>query len=76
VSAANRQDVFLDLLFCNQRILHKVCALYAMDAADREDLPQEILLQLLRAFPSFRGEAQVSTWMYRVALNVALWMGK
>jgi len=67
-----RQEAFLDLLVENQGILHKVCALYATDATDREDLRQEIVLALWRAWPTFRGEARVSTWMYRVALNVAM----
>lgn len=67
-----RQEAFLDLLLEHQGILHKVSALYAADAQDREDLRQEVVLALWRAWPAFRGEAKVSTWMYRVALNVAL----
>ena len=39
---------------------------------DLDDLRQEILTRLWQAFPSFRGEARFSTWMYRVALNTAL----
>jgi len=72
MSVPSRQETFLDLLLEHQRILHKLCALYAAGAQDREDLRQEIVLELWRSFPSFRGEAKVSTWMYRVALNVAL----
>lgn len=39
---------------------------------DREDLFQEIVLQLWKSYGTFRGESQVSTWMYRVAVNTAL----
>jgi len=46
--------------------------MYADDADDRQDLFQEVVLQLWRAFPSFRGEAKITTWLYRVALNVAI----
>lgn len=72
MGAASRQQRFLDMLLEHQRIVHKVCALYAAGAQDREDLQQEIVLALWRSIPSFRGEARVTTWMYRVALNVAL----
>ncbi|MCU4676949.1 sigma-70 family RNA polymerase sigma factor [Catenovulum sp. 2E275] len=39
---------------------------------DKDDLVQEILMQLWRSFNTFKGDAQVSTWLYRVALNTAL----
>ncbi len=39
---------------------------------DQEDLFQEIVLQLWKAFPKFRAESKVSTWMYRIALNTAI----
>ncbi|TAE10224.1 MAG: sigma-70 family RNA polymerase sigma factor [Bacteroidetes bacterium] len=63
---------FLALVREHQRIIHKVCRMYADDADDRQDLFQEVVLQLWRAFPSFRGDAKITTWLYRVALNVAI----
>lgn len=56
----------------HQAIIHQVCRLYEREAEDRRDLFQEIVLQLWRAYPAFRGEAKVSTWMYRIALNTAI----
>ncbi|MGB1207227.1 MAG: RNA polymerase sigma factor [Chitinophagales bacterium] len=56
----------------HQGILHKICNLYAHTATDRQDLLQEMLLQLWRAYPNFRGQAKISTWMYRIALNTAI----
>ncbi|MBN8576382.1 MAG: RNA polymerase sigma factor [Cytophagales bacterium] len=53
-------------------MVHKVCNLYAETADERKDLFQEIVLQLWRAYPTFRGEAKFSTWMYRIALNIAI----
>ena len=41
-------------------------------AADKEDLFQEITLQAWKSFGSFRGDAQFSTWLYRIALNTAI----
>jgi len=39
---------------------------------DRQDLFQEMFIQLWRSYPSFRGEARFSTWLYRIALNTAI----
>ncbi len=69
---SNRQCEFLDLVEAHQGIVRKVSAMYAEQPAEREDLQQEILMQLWRSFPSFRGGSRFSTWMYRVALNTAL----
>lgn len=63
---------FLKLIAENQAIIHKICRLYRDSREDREDLFQEIIYQLWRAIPSFKGEAKVSTWLYRVALNTAI----
>ena len=56
----------------NQAIIHKITMIYANGSADREDLFQEICLQLWKSYSGFREEAQFSTWMYRVALNTAI----
>jgi RNA polymerase sigma-70 factor (ECF subfamily) len=63
---------FVELLFAHQGVVRRVASLYARDAADREDLTQEIALQAWRAFARFRGDAAFSTFLYRVALNTAL----
>jgi RNA polymerase sigma-70 factor, ECF subfamily len=63
---------FAQLLQTHRGILLKVAASYARGAEDRADLAQEIALQLWRAFPSYARERPFSTWMYRVALNVAI----
>lgn len=60
------------LIEANQGILHNVCGLYCHDPTDRQDLFQEIVIQLWKAFPSFRQESKPSTWLYQVALNVAI----
>jgi RNA polymerase sigma-70 factor (ECF subfamily) len=56
----------------NELLIHKVCRMYAFTAADREDLFQEIVIQLWNAYPKFRSESKFSTWLYRVALNTAI----
>jgi RNA polymerase sigma-70 factor, ECF subfamily len=51
--------------------IRRLCAAYAFNAADREDLFQDIFLAVWRALPAFRGDASVRTWLYRIAHNVA-----
>lgn len=46
--------------------------MYAPGASDRQDLYQEIVIQLWKAYPKFRGASGLSTWMYRVAINTAI----
>jgi RNA polymerase sigma-70 factor (ECF subfamily) len=72
MSVRGDETRFLDLVHRHQRIVGHVCALYARTPDERDDLYQEIVLQLWRSFPGFRGDAKFSTWMYRVALNTAL----
>ncbi|WP_276484331.1 RNA polymerase sigma factor [Paraflavitalea pollutisoli] len=63
---------FVALIDEHQAIIHKISRLYRDSREDREDLFQEIVLQLWRSIGSFRGEAKFSTWMYRVALTTAI----
>ncbi len=57
-----------------QPLLRRVCRLYCVDADDRQDLFQEVVLQLWRAWPKYvpQAGAKLSTWLYRIALNVAI----
>lgn len=66
------EQEFLLLVNQNQGIIRKVCHLYGRNDADKDDLYQEIVIQLWKSFTSFRGEAKFSTWMYRIALNTAI----
>lgn len=63
---------FTSLITKHQKIIYKVCNLYMDSKTDRQDLYQEICLQAWKSYNSFRGEAQFSTWLYRVALNTAI----
>jgi RNA polymerase sigma factor (sigma-70 family) len=63
---------FLELINANKGIIHKVTKMYMDSAEDQEDLFQEIVMQLWKAYPSFKGNSKFTTWMYRVALNTAI----
>lgn len=66
-----RED-FGELLQRHRGIVFKVANSYARDAEDRADLAQEIAAQLWRAWPKYDGRRPVTTWMYRIALNVGI----
>ena len=65
-------DVFLAEIERHKKILFKVSHLYCRNEPDRQDLMQDILVQLWRSFARFDARSKFSTWMYRVALNVAI----
>lgn len=65
-------DQCMALLHEHRGILHKVANIYCPRAEDRHDLIQEISLHVWRSFPRFDGRCKFSTWMYRIALNVAI----
>ena len=66
------QEKFQTLLDGHKKILYKVCNSYCRNRDDREDLAQEIVVQLWRSFSTFDESFRFSTWMYRIALNVAI----
>lgn len=72
MTTAKHQERFQTLLDEHKRILYKVCHSYCRNRDDREDLAQEIIVQLWRSFGRFDEGYRFSTWMYRVALNVAI----
>src|SRR5262245_30428797 len=63
---------FLALLAAHQRPLLKVCWAYGRTSHDRDDLLQEIVGRLWAAFGNYDPGRRFATWMYRVALNVAI----
>ncbi len=66
------EQEFIVLLEGNQNILHKICKLYTVDLASHQDLFQEMVIQLWKSYPKFKGDSKFSTWAYRVSLNTAI----
>lgn len=67
----DQKRYFVDTVYENINIILKICNIYASES-NREDLKQEIIFQLWKSFPSFKGRSKFQTWMYRVALNTAM----
>ena len=69
---ADLNNEFVTRLAQHQRILFKVAYMYCRDRDDRQDLVQEMLIQVWRGSARFDERVQFSTWMYRIAVNVAI----
>jgi RNA polymerase sigma-70 factor (ECF subfamily) len=67
-----KDQEFTKLIRENKGIIYKICNSYCADKDDREDLAQEIIYNLWKSFNSFNSEFKFSTWMYRIALNIAI----
>lgn len=67
-----KEQEFLNRIEKHKGILYKVSKMYMDNPDDQQDLFQEIICQLWKAYDSFKGESQFSTWMYRVAINTAI----
>jgi RNA polymerase sigma-70 factor (ECF subfamily) len=63
---------FLDMIQKYNRILFKVISFYADEYNTLDDLYQDVVLNLWKAFPNFRKESQLSTWIYRITLNTCV----
>ena len=63
---------FLKLVETHKGIIIKICSIYARRTDERDDMFQEIVIQLWKAWPQFEGRSQFSTWLYRIALNTAI----
>jgi RNA polymerase sigma-70 factor (ECF subfamily) len=65
-------ETFVELVKQHAGILHKVTTAWCREQHDREDLAQEIVLQLWRSYGRYDRDLRFSTWMYRIAMNVAI----
>lgn len=63
---------FLSILEQHISIIVKIVNVYTHNAQDKKDLMSDIVFELWKSYPKFKGNAKVSTWLYRVALNIAL----
>ena len=70
---ADQETAFLNDVNLNLGLVHSVCRAYVpRRGPEYEDVFQDIMYQLWKSYPQFKGEAKFTTWMYRVALNTAI----
>lgn len=68
----NKKEKFIVTLDDHKKIIYKIVNSYCPNREDRKDLEQEIIIQLWNSFDKYNAEYKYSTWMYRIALNVAI----
>ena len=66
------EEQFVSIFESNIGIILKISRAYSRTIHDREDLINDIALELWKVYPNFRGDSKISTWIYRIALNVSM----
>jgi len=72
VSASNKTELFKQIIEENKGILYKVISIYCKNNDDKKDLEQEILIQLWQSLKNYNDNYKLSTWVYKVAVNVSI----
>jgi RNA polymerase sigma-70 factor (ECF subfamily) len=67
-----KEEEFAQIIKDHEGVIFKITTIYTHNGQDQKDLYQDVVYQLWKSFDSFRNEAKISTWMYRVALNTAI----
>jgi len=68
----NKKDIFLSLLDDHKGIIYKVANSYCANPTDRDDLIQEIVIQIWTSIERYNDQFKWSTWIYRISLNTAI----
>lgn len=63
---------FYKILEKNKLKIFRICRIYAVAPIEPQDLFQEVVFQIWKSLPNFKGKSSIDTWVYRIALNVCL----
>ncbi len=63
---------FLNMIAEQKQVIYKICYMYAKNQNERNDLSQEVILNLWKSFPNYKAIGKPSTWVYRVAMNTCI----
>lgn len=69
----DKKETFITAIKNNEGLIFKIASVYTDTIEDKNDLVQEIICQLWKSFDTFNQKSALSTWMYRVAMNVAIY---
>ena len=61
---------FIQTLEDNKDKIYRICRIYAVSPVEPQDLFQEVVFQVWKSFSTFKGKSSISTWIYKIALNV------
>jgi len=68
----NKEEKFNNIILENSLKIKRICNYYSANTEDKKDMYQEILINIWNSLDSFRGDASISTWIYRIAVNTSL----
>jgi len=71
----DKEKLFKDILEENKNRIYRLCLGYLIDKQEVDDLFQDVMINIWRGLDSFRGDAKISTWVYRIAVNTSLITG-
>ena len=66
------QQAFSNVVNLYQQLVYNTVLSILQNEADAEDTTQEVFIQVFKSINSFKGEAKISTWLYRIAITKAL----
>ncbi len=72
MSKKEHQQFFQDIIDQHKGILYKVARIYCQNEEDRQDLIQEMMIQIWQSIHKYNSQFKISTWIYRISLNVAI----
>ena len=72
MSALEKEAQFAAAIEQHRDALYRICCAYVREEADRQDIYQEVLIQIWKSLDTFRGQSNLGTWLYRVAVNTCL----
>lgn len=66
------QGNFEELIEIHKYRIYRICRVYAVSPIEPEDLFQEVVFQIWKSHPTFKGQSNIGTWIYRIAINVCI----
>ncbi len=72
MNTAEREAQFSAIVEAHKDKLYRICYGYFSNQADVQDIYQEVLIKVWTYLPDFKGNAKITTWLYRIAVNTCL----
>lgn len=68
----NKEEYFKQVVEQNKGRILRICKFYAPSAEDSDDMYQEVLINVWKSLDKFKGDSEIGTWIYRIAVNTSL----